>query len=184
MYLHFVRAALSASPQRPGASAGVRRGSAGGERCSVPCCAPWRERVCFSPFSSCRRNPGGRLGKESWSLLERRGGGSSFIHHPLGRSVLAYPLTHLSHGLFLCLLTQREYFLPGPCVSWMRHWKLHLGWSPLHQVYASHLVSFTLLCVPAMPCRFALHSLEIPITYHKDNIPCKMPIIWCSTHLA
>lgn len=100
MCLHFIRATLNCPLQHPAAGTGMQRGSAGGERCSCPCCAPWGERACFSPFSSCRRNPGGRLGKESCSLLERRGGGSSFIHHPLGRARTRLFLNPLSHVLF------------------------------------------------------------------------------------
>lgn len=52
------------------------------------------------------------------------------------------------------------------------------------EAYASHLLSPTALCVPAMPGRYVLHSLEILAIYHKDNNPCKTPVIWCSKHLV
>lgn len=170
MYLHFLGAALRFSLQRAGGSAGVRRESAGGERCSVPLLCPVnRKSLLFSLFLLPKESRG-QAGK---GILTTAGTerGRKLIHSPpSGPARTRLSLNPLSRVLFLCLLAQREYFLPGPCASWMWHWKLHLGWSPLHQVYASHLLSSTLLCVPATPCRFVLHSLEILIIYHKDNI--------------
>lgn len=108
--------------QQPHASRGVTRGSAGGGSLLRAPTAPNRDKgFAFLPFPQAGGIPGAGWERNPGILVTagtERGRPCSSIHHPLGRVSTRLLLNPLSHALFLCLLTQPDRLLPGPCVNW------------------------------------------------------------------